>query len=84
MLLAGMIMSSTRLVTRSRDLMETYYSRNNLLETRQNGDAAGNLTITLRPEGTDSRLKEETFSAVYFENSTVPGKSVISYLCGPQ
>ena len=80
LMLASMITSSARLVTKSRNLMETYYSNNNVLENHE-GTGAGSLTVTIKPKNDNqsSSQLQKSFTAKYYKNDTVSSKPVISY-----
>lgn len=76
MMLAGMISTGTHLITRSRQTLRTYYSENNRLEQKEDG-AAGSLRISLKFKEGD--IPEDSTEAVYYENTTIGRKSVMSY-----
>ena len=77
MMLAGMITSSVRMITRSKAVLHSYYERSTVLETRGAGyDGA----MEMRLESGDSPgMEPETFQVYYYENRTISAKPVISY-----
>lgn len=80
LMLASMITSGARMITKSRNLMETYYSANNVLENHKRPES-GSLTITIKPTtiNQSSSRMQKTFTAKYYQNNTVSSKPVISY-----
>ncbi len=72
-LLASMITSSTNIISRSRERMETYYADNNALAAQSGG--GGEATVTVK--NGDSTL--ETFTVTPFVNHGPGNTDVISY-----
>ena len=73
-MLASMINSSARLITKSRSVLRDYYAENNKLEERAE---AGNFEIVVDYPGTD--IKPETVTVSYYENNTAGASPVIAY-----
>ena len=74
-MLAGMISSTTRIVTRSRTTMNSYYSMNNNLA--EQGTAEDTATITIADRGTTGETK--AYSVSVYLNNTLGNTPVISY-----
>ena len=74
-MLAGMIASTTNLVTRSKSKMEAYYAANEKLE-KQNETEVPKLTIQIL--STDNTVKVEVINIPGFKNEVL-GKPVYAY-----
>ena len=75
-MLASMITSSARLITKSRSVLSDYYAENNKLEERS-GDVTVTFEIVVAYPGTD--IAQETARVSYYENQTVGASPVIAY-----
>ena len=74
-MLAGMIASTTNLVTRSKSKMEAYYAANEILE-KQNGTEGQSLKIQIL--STDNTVSVEVINIPGFRNEVL-GKPVYAY-----
>ena len=88
--LAGMIGATYSMVEKSKTTMKSYVDANNGLVTQDSGGTDGKATLSITVgEGstqTSTPVKisegdadDKTISVVYFSNSQISGKTVISY-----
>ena len=75
-MLASMITSSARLITKSRSVLRDYYAENNKLEERS-GNVTDTFEIVVEYPGTGIKPEMETVS--YYKNETVGVSPVIAY-----
>ena len=75
-MLASMITSSARLITKSRSVLKDYYAENNKLEERAGGTAD---TLDIAVEYPDTDIETETVSVSFYINETVGASPVIAY-----
>lgn len=74
-MLASMITSSARLITKSRSVLSDYYTQNNELEKREG--TADRFEIVVQYPETD--ISPETVEVSYYENNKVGASPVIAY-----
>ena len=80
-MLAGSITSSAKLVQKSRDKLDAYYTSNEEdgVITMKSGGSAG--TVTIKEETTDvsNKLSDQTIGITYYINDEFTKTPVISY-----
>lgn len=74
-MLAGMISSTTRIVSQSKTTMNAYYAENNMVA--EQGASESTATITLEPDGATGEKK--TYSVSVYLNDTLGNTPVVSY-----
>ena len=75
-MLAGMISSTTRIVTRSRTTMNSYYAENNMVAEQGASEGTAYITLGLVNGGTE---ESKQYSVSVYLNDTLGNTPVVSY-----
>lgn len=80
MLLAGMIVASTRLIMQSEETLSKYYTANNIISAQDIGDTKGQLKITIADKSVSRHFYDIVIEDVNcYTNTEIGNTPIVSY-----